>query len=145
MVRHATELRVSLDYLETREELDMAKLVYVAASFGTGSRLPLAGVDDRFHAFVLIGGGIDERVHPTLPEASNINFAPYVDGPKLLVNGLRDEEHPWLTRGLPFWNLLSQPKELVLIEGGGHRPPAEERVPAIEDFLDRILGPVERR
>jgi formylglycine-generating enzyme required for sulfatase activity/tRNA A-37 threonylcarbamoyl transferase component Bud32 len=142
MVRYATELRMALDYLETRPEIDTSRLAYVGVSLGAGSRLPLAGVDDRFRALVLIGAGIDERLHPTLPEASNVNFAPYLRPPKLFLNGRQDEEHHWLTRALPLWNLLREPKKLVLLEGVGHHPPVEMRVPPINEFLDRILGPV---
>ena len=82
---------------------------------------------------------------PTLPEADNVNFAPYIDGPKILINGTNDDEHPWASRGLPLWNLLSEPKELVLIEGAGHVAPLESRVPAVNRFLDRTLGPVRQR
>jgi formylglycine-generating enzyme required for sulfatase activity/tRNA A-37 threonylcarbamoyl transferase component Bud32/pimeloyl-ACP methyl ester carboxylesterase len=142
MVLHATELRRGIDYLETRSEIDMRRLSYVSVSWGAGSRLTLAGVDDRFRAVILIGGGIDERVQPTLPEAFNVNFAPYIRPPKLLLNGRDDEEHPWFTRGLPLWNLLREPKQLVLVPGAGHIPPLEARVPAINNFLDKTLGPV---
>jgi eukaryotic-like serine/threonine-protein kinase len=139
MVRRATELRLGLDYLETRPDIDAGALAYVGASWGAGSRLLFAAIDDRFRATVLIGAGIDERVHPTLPEASNINFAPRISGPKLVVNGAEDEEHPWRTRALPLWNLLTEPRELALFDGVGHFPPAELRVPAIREFLDRHL------
>jgi len=145
MVRHATELRLGIDYLEERDDVDMGRLAYVSVSWGGGSRLGFAAVDDRYKAVVFIGGGIDERVKPTLPEADNVNFAPYIDVPKLLLNGRNDEEHPWFRRALPLWNLLQEPKELVLVEGAGHVPPPEARIPAINDFLDRILGPVGRR
>jgi hypothetical protein len=57
-----------------------------------------------------------------------------------VLNGREDEEHPWLTRGLPLWNLLIEPKELQLFDGGGHVPPIELRVPAMLDFLERHLG-----
>ena len=144
MVLHATEMRRGIDYLASRDDIDMRRLTYIALSWGAGSRLPLAAVDDRFHAVVLLGGGIDERVQPTLPEASNINFAPHIRPPKLLLNGRDDEEHPWLTRALPLWNLLREPKQLVLVPGGGHMPPLEARVPAINRFLDQTLGPVRR-
>jgi len=144
MVLHATEMRRGIDYLATREDIDMGRLAYVAVSWGAGSRLPLAAVDDRFRAVVLIGAGIDERIQPTLPEASNINFAPYIRPPKLFLNGRDDEEHPWYTRGLPLWNLLREPKELVLVPGAGHVPTPEARVPAMNRFLDRTLGPVRR-
>lgn len=139
MVRRATELRLGLDYLETRDDIDASRIAYVGKSWGAGSRVLFAAVDDRFRATVLIGAGIDERVHPTLPEASNINFAPRIRGPKLVLNGRQDEEHPWLTRGLPLWNLLSEPKELALFDGAGHSPPDELTIPAIREFLDRHL------
>lgn len=59
-----------------------------------------------------------------------------------MLNGRQDEEHPWLTRGLPFWELLSEPKELVLLDLEGHAPSLEARIPAINGFLERLLGPV---
>ena len=142
MVLHATEMRLAIDYLETRTEIDMQRLAYVGLSLGSGSRLAFAAVDNRFRSVVLIGAGIDESMHPTLPEASNINFAPHIKAPKLVVNGRHDEEHPWVSRGLPLWNLLREPKELVLIDGVGHHPPAEQRVPPINAFLDKTLGPI---
>jgi eukaryotic-like serine/threonine-protein kinase len=140
MVLHATELRLGLDYLETRDDIDAGAIAYVGTSWGAGSRLLFAAVDDRFRAVVFVGAGIDERVHPTLPEASNINFAPYIRAPKLIVNGREDEEHPWRMRAQPLWNLLREPKELALFDGVGHVPPDEMRIPAMRDFLDRHLG-----
>ena len=145
MVKHATELRLAMDYAISRPEVDGDRLAYVGVSWGAGSRLGFAAVDDRFRAVIFIGGGIDERVKPTLPEADNVNFAPYVTPPTLLLNGTNDEDHPWLYRALPLWNLLTEPKELILVEGGGHVVPLEDRIPAINDFLDRMLGPVRRR
>ena len=142
MVRHATELRMGMDMLGTRPDIDTTRLAYVGISWGAGSRLVFAGVDQRYKAVVLIGGGIDERVQPTLPEAANFNFVPRIRVPTLMVNGRQDEEHPWNTRALPLWNLLRGPKELKLFDGVGHRPPVELRAPAINEFLDRVLGPV---
>ena len=142
MVRHATELRLGLDYLETRDDIDMDRLAYIGQSFGAGSRSVFAAVDDRWRAVIFVGAGIDERLQPTVPEALNVNFLPYVTVPKLVINGRQDEEHPWLTRGLPFWELLTEPRELVLDEDEGHIPSLEVRTPAINDFLDRQFGPV---
>jgi eukaryotic-like serine/threonine-protein kinase len=140
MVLQATELRLGLDYLQTRPDIDMNRLAYVGLSWGAGSHLVFSGIDRRFRAIVFIGGGIDERLRPTLPAADPVNFAHYLEPPKLLVNGRHDEEHPWFTRGLPLWNLLQQPKKLVLVEDAGHIPPAEARIPAINHFLDNLFG-----
>jgi len=142
MVLHSTELSLGLDFLETREDIDMDRLAYVGLSWGAGTRALFAAIDERWDAVVFVGGGIDERVHPTLPEALNVNFIPYIRVPKLLLNGRQDEEHPWLTRALPFWELLREPKELVLADNEGHVPSLEVRIPAINDFLDRQFGPV---
>jgi hypothetical protein len=142
MVLHATEMRLAMDYAVTRPDIDSTRLGYISMSLGAGSRLPLAAVDPRFRAVVLLGAGIDERVQPTLPEAANFNFAPYIKAPKLVVNGRQDEEHPWQTRGKPLWDLFREPKELLLVDGAGHRVPADARTPRINAFLDRTLGPV---
>ena len=143
MVLHATELRLGLDYLDTRSDIDLSALAYAGQSWGAGSRLVFAGIDDRYRAVVFIGGGIDERVKPVLPEADNVNFAPYLDVPTLLVNGRQDEEHPWRTRGSALWELLSEPKRLVLLEGQGHLPQPDALVPTIREFLDEVIGPPE--
>jgi formylglycine-generating enzyme required for sulfatase activity/tRNA A-37 threonylcarbamoyl transferase component Bud32/dienelactone hydrolase len=144
MVRHATELRMGMDMLATRPEIDTTRLAYFGISWGAGSRLVFAGIDQRFKAAVLIGAGIDERVQPTLPEAANFNFVPRIRVPKLMVNGRQDEEHPWNTRALPLWNLLREPKELKLYDGVGHRPPVEMRAQSINEFLDRVMGAVNK-
>ena len=79
-----------------------------------------------------------------VPRASNVNFAPHIRVPVLMVNGRNDEEHPWLTRALPLWNLLREPKKLVLIDGASHVPPPELRVPPINAWLDQQLGSPKR-
>jgi len=141
IVLHATELSLGIDYLKTREDIDTEKLAYLGLSWGAGSRLGLAAVEPRYKSVILLAGGIDERMQPTQPEASNINFAPYIKPPKLLLNGKYDEEHPWFTRGLPLYNLLREPKKYVLVDGG-HLPPVELRAPIINQWLDETLGSV---
>jgi eukaryotic-like serine/threonine-protein kinase len=142
MVWNTTEMRLAMDYAATRPDIDSTRFAYFAISFGAGSRLAFAAVDPRFDAVVLLGAGIDERIQPTLPEAANFNFAPYIRAPKLVINGRQDDEHPWQTRGKPLWDLLRQPKELLLVDGAGHLVPVEIRTPRINAFLDRTLGPV---
>jgi serine/threonine protein kinase/formylglycine-generating enzyme required for sulfatase activity len=141
LVLHATELRRAIDYLETRADLDLSRLAYVGFSKGAGSWLPFAAVEPRFRAVVLIGGGLDEKYLPALPEANSVNFAPRIRVPKLLLNGRFDEENPWGQRAQPLWRLLREPKRLQLVDGG-HLPPAEARVPAINAWLDETIGPV---
>jgi serine/threonine protein kinase/formylglycine-generating enzyme required for sulfatase activity len=141
MVLQSSELNRGLDYLETRNEINNDKLSYIGFSWGSGTRLAFAGITNRFKSYVFIGGGIDERMLPSLPEVNPINYAPYIKVPKLLLNGKQDEEHPYKTRALPLYNLLQEPKKLAMVDGG-HLPSLEVRVPVINNFLDETLGPV---
>jgi len=141
MVLHSSELNLGLDYLETRSEINVDKTSYIGFSWGSGSRLIFAGANNRFKSCVFIGGGIDERMLPTLPEVNPINYAPYIKVPKLLLNGKQDEEHLYKTRMMPLYNLLCEPKKLAMVDGG-HLPSLEVRVPIINNFLDETLGPV---
>jgi len=141
MVLHSSELNHGLDYLETRGEINIDKLSYIGFSWGSGSRLIFAGVNNRFKSCVFIGGGIDERGFPILPEVNPINYAPYIKVPKLLLNGKQDEEHIYKTRALPLYNLLKEPKKIAMVDGG-HLPSLEVRVPIINKFLDETFGPV---
>jgi hypothetical protein len=58
-----------------------------------------------------------------------------------MINGRQDEDTPYRTNALPLWNLLRGPKEAVVVDGG-HLVPEVLRVPAVNGFLDRVLGPV---
>ncbi|MEM1125189.1 MAG: SUMF1/EgtB/PvdO family nonheme iron enzyme [Bacteroidota bacterium] len=142
MVRHATELRRGLDYLETRKEIDMDRLAYVGFSWGAASRLVFAAIESRFRSVVLIGGGIDNQYQPTRPETDNVNFAPRLARPVLMVTGKYDEECSYYREALPLWNLLREPKKLELVEGG-HLPAPEARVPVVNQWLNETLGRVE--
>jgi len=85
------------------------------------------------------GRRIDDRISATaLPELVH-QFRPYIRPPKLLLNGRDDEEDPWLTRGLPLWNLLREPKQLVLIRARAIWC-ARGAVSAINSFFGSDVG-----
>jgi formylglycine-generating enzyme required for sulfatase activity/dienelactone hydrolase len=145
VVRNAVEMRVGIDYLETRPDIDVERVGYAAFSFGAGSRGTLLAADSRFSLALLHGAGIDERVRPVRPEVDPVNYAPYYELPILIVQGQHDEEHPYETRFLPLLELLPEDRiTLELVEGAGHLVPAEDRVPAILRFLEEHWGPVAR-
>ena len=139
MVRLVTELRLSLDYAVGREDVNDEALAYVGMS-ASHYKVIFPAVEDRIGAVALVGAGWPPLGE--LPEADPIHFAPRIGAPVLLLNGRRDEITPWLTEGLPLWEALPEPKELVLVEGAGHIVSLEQRVTALNEFLDRTLGPV---
>ncbi|MFB3112510.1 MAG: SUMF1/EgtB/PvdO family nonheme iron enzyme, partial [Gemmatimonadales bacterium] len=144
MVLRGTELRRGIDYLETRDDIDTDRLAYVGFSWGAATRALYGMIDDRYQCAVLIGGGINPRLQTALLEANSMNFIPFYP-PTLMINGKNDEEIPYYTQALPQWNLLPEPKKSVFVEGAGHVPPLEVRVPAINEWLDERLGPVRVR
>jgi hypothetical protein len=59
----------------------------------------------------------------------------------LLLNGKYDEAFPPETEAMPFYKLLSEPKQLSLTESG-HVPTLEKRIIILNKWLDKTLGPV---
>jgi formylglycine-generating enzyme required for sulfatase activity len=141
LVHFATEFRIGLDYLATRGDIDMEKLAYLGFSWGGNDGIIFATVENRYRSVIFLGGGILKGFPQRLPEANPINFAPYIKPPTLLLNGKYDETLVFEITTKPLYDLLSEPKQLVLVEGG-HVPPMEERVPVINKWLDETLGPV---
>lgn len=141
-IHYAIEFSLGLDYLATRDDIDMDRIGFIGSSWGsTGTGIIIAAVDQRYRSVVFLAGGIRTYNREKLPEVNPINFAPYIKVPKLLFNGRYDEAFPLETATLPFYKLMREPKQLSLVDAG-HVPPIEKRVPIINKWLDDTLGPV---
>ena len=138
------DLGRSLDYLETRADLDRTKRAYLGFSWGAVMAPMLLAVDDRFQAAILLSGGLtSER---PLPEVDQINFLPRVRTPLLLLDGRYDFAFPVETSQLPLIRMLGtteKDKRHVLYDSG-HFPPAKEYIRDSLDWLDKYLGPVKK-
>ena len=140
-VQAVKDLRRSLDYLETRPDIDGTKLVYYGMSWG-GWLGPIAtAVEDRFKAGVLVGGRLQRLGRP---EIRALNYAVRVRMPILMLNGRYDNS---IDSGIrPLYDLLGTPaehKRLILYDTD-HIPPRNEFIKEILAWLDRYLGPVRR-
>jgi hypothetical protein len=141
-VNQIVDLRRGLDYLETRKDIDAGKIAYFAPSSG-GYKHILPAIETRYRCIVLMGAAVRQYYRQWRPEANPINFIPHIRAPKLMLHGRYDEAAPWKMQGEPLYKLLREPKQLILFESG-HIPPLELMVPAINDWLDKTLGPVKR-
>jgi eukaryotic-like serine/threonine-protein kinase len=142
VIAWSKDLGRSIDYLETRPDIDRNKLAYEGVSWGgtMGSILP--AVEDRIKVCVLIVGGF--YLQRALPEVDGLNFAPRVKVPVLMLNGRFDFLNPEETSQLPMFRLLGtarEHKERVVYETG-HTIPRNEMIKQTLDWLDRYLGPV---
>ncbi len=83
------ELGRTIDYLETRDDIDARRLGWFGISFGADTMLPLLAVEKRIGAAVLYSGGSGLR--GGLPASEQpYNYVPRVTQPVLMLNGRWD-------------------------------------------------------
>ena len=140
VILRITEFRKGLDYLETRDEIDMGRIAHIGLSWGAKfAAIVLNAVEPRIRSSLFIGGGLGQRI--PLPEVNPVNFAPRIKKPALVLTGKYDETTPYQPFARLLFELLPGPKRLELVESG-HLPPLEIRNPIINSWLDETLGPV---
>ena len=135
------DLGRSIDYLETRPDIDRQRLAYYGVSLGAAQGPRLMAVEDRFRTGVLLEGGFFEKV---APEVDPLHFAPRVKIPTLMINGRDDFLFPLEGSQRPLFRLLGTPekdKRHVLFNAG-HDIFNPEVIKVVLDWLDRYLGPV---
>jgi formylglycine-generating enzyme required for sulfatase activity/dienelactone hydrolase len=141
VIRWAQDIMRTMDYLETRTDINGDKIAYYGFSLG-GTYAPVfTAVEQRFAASVLISGGTTF----TLPEEHRpVNFAPYVTVPTLMIGGRNDPQAP-IAYQQPILELLGTPPEdkKLYVFDGAHAPTDwNATVREIFAWLDRYLGPV---
>lgn len=136
------EIGRTIDYLETREDIQAANLAYLGVSWGgfLGGILP--AIERRIKAVVLNAAGM--AMETSLPEVDQINYLPRVTQPVLMLNGRGDRAFPYETSQKPMFDFLGTPiehKKLIVYETG-HVLPRSEYMKATLAWLDAYLGPV---
>ncbi|MCB0283774.1 MAG: protein kinase [Calditrichaeota bacterium] len=132
----------TIDYLETREDIDSGKLVYFGASWGGAMGGIIPAVEKRIKNVVLLVAGL--QFQRSLPEAEAVNFLPRIKAPVLMLNGKYDFFFPYESAQLPFFKLLGTPEndKKIIVYDGGHSVPRTEQVKEILIWLDDHLGKV---
>jgi serine/threonine protein kinase len=139
-IKVVKDLRRSIDYLETRPDIDSKKLAYSGFSWGGQYGAIIPAIEERLKVNILNAGGMwgDAR-----PEVSQINYVTRVKTPTLMLNGRYD-------LGLafnPMFDLLGTPaadKRLVLYDTD-HIIPLNECIKESSKWLDKYFGPVKPR
>jgi eukaryotic-like serine/threonine-protein kinase len=135
----------TLDYIDTRNDLDSKRIAYFGLSWGATMGPIMAALNSRIKANVFLAGGLDFQ--KTLPECDPLNFAPHVTQPTLMINGRYDYYKPSETSQVPLFRQLGTPtnnKRHVIFEAG-HVPPRNLMMTELLDWLDQYLGPVAKR
>jgi dienelactone hydrolase len=146
MVAKVQDFQRSVDYLLTRADVDHDRLAYLGSSWGAASGAWILGVDHRFRAAVLMDGGL--YTVPALAELDQVNYAPRVRTPVLMLNGRSDYFFPHEVSQKPMFELLGTPradKRQVLFETAHDSSLfRQEVIRETLDWLDKYLGPVGR-
>ena len=132
----------TIDYLETRKDIAADKVAYFGFSWGGAMGAIIPAVEERLKAAVLYVAGF--CFQKTLPEVDQINFAPRVKIPVLMLNGKYDYFFPVDTSQKPFFALLGTPPEnkRQIIYATSHIVPRPDLIKETLAWLDKSLGPV---
>ena len=140
----------SLDYLETRRDIDRDKLAYYGVCWGGFLGFIIVPAEERFKAAILVSGGLPQ-IDVGLPRfLEPAVLAQAVKVPVLMLNGTEESRSPLRTSQVPAYQLLDTAKEHKqhkLYPGGDEfYSMFQEQVHRdILDWLDRYLGVVESK
>jgi dienelactone hydrolase len=143
VIMWAKDLSRSIDYLETRTDIDASRVAYYGLSWGAALGAILPAVEPRIKANVLYVAGM--AFQRALPEAEAVNYVTRVKQPTLMLNGELDFFFPAETSQRPMFELLGTPAQHKkrLVFPGGHSVPRTEMIKESLAWLDRYLGPVD--
>jgi dienelactone hydrolase len=144
-IERRQDLGRAIDYLETRSDVDAARVAYYGLSFGASYALPLIAVEPRLKVAVLLSGGL-RSVAPMAIDP--VQYVPRITIPTLIMNGKYDPFFPYEGSQLPLVARLGtrdEDKRYVPVEGGHAFPPTGDVLREILAWLDQYLGrPVPR-
>jgi hypothetical protein len=140
-IKWMQELSRTIDYLETRDDMETDRLGYYGFSWG-GAAAPivLALEDRRIDAAVLHVGGLDDYYF--LPEVDPFNFLSHVRVPVLMINGEFDVGFPLALSQKPMFDrLATEPDHKKLyVTPTAHFVPRDVLIRETLDWFDRYLG-----
>ncbi len=142
VIQWTQDLSRSIDYLETRPDIDAQKLGYFGFSWGGALGGLIPAVEPRLKAAVLHVAGLP-FTRP-LPEVDAFNFVSRVTIPVLMLNGRFDPYFPLEGSQRAMFERFGTPpaqKRQVIYESG-HFVPRDQLVRETLDWYDRYLGPV---
>ena len=99
MIQIAKDLQRTVDYLETRQDINSDRLAFYGLSWGAFIGPLMTAIEPRFAASVLVAGGLYVIPEGWPPVAMPQNFAPRSTVPTMMINGKRfrrpgRDQHP---------------------------------------------------
>jgi hypothetical protein len=124
-VQWVKDLRRTVDYLETRQDMRADRIGYYGLSWGSEMAPKALVVEPRIKAAVLDAAGYWLWGTPR-PEVEAANYTPRMRTPTLVLSGKFDQTFPFEISALPFFQQLgSKDKKHVVVSSGHATVPVE--------------------
>ncbi|MGB6830607.1 MAG: SUMF1/EgtB/PvdO family nonheme iron enzyme, partial [Terracidiphilus sp.] len=135
----------TLDYLETRPDIDSSKLAYLGVSMGAADGVIISALlQDRLKTAIWLDGGY--FLGPPTPGGDQAEFVTRMRKPVLMVNGKYDYCFSVDKAQNPMFRMLGTPaadkSHVVLDTPHDVTEQRSQLVKAVLDWLDRYLGRV---
>ena len=146
IIQCSKDFRRSIDYLETRDDIDTQKIAFLGLSWGSIVGPIMLAVEERIKVGIFMNGGFEDIYSD--PISDPFNFAPRVTASILMINGKEDSQLPEKTSQIPLYDSLgtaSKDKKRLTFTGGHTLMGLSdgERFRPILDWLRDYLGPVD--
>lgn len=142
-IRQIKDFRRSIDYLETRSDINRNAMAFLGFSWGGRLGGIVLAIEPRLRVGILDQAGINFEVRP---EIDVTHFLPRVSQPVLQFNGRYDFDFRFDNSAKPFFELLGTPSsdKRHVVEPSGHITNRSTVMGETLDWLDKYLGPVNR-
>jgi len=139
LIKLVKDMSRSIDYLETRPDIDADKIAFLGMSWGGEWGAIIPAVEERLKVSVLGVGGMWGAGRP---EANAINYVTRVKIPTLMLNGKYDMSFPYATTVKPMFDLLGTPKgdKVLKLYDTDHFIPQNAFIKETLAWLDKYLG-----
>jgi dienelactone hydrolase len=149
VIAWVTELRQSIDYLESRKDINSSAIGFQGISFGAVWTPVFAALEPRLKTAILLLGGLlvtQSSRDPMPPELQVFNYAPRVKIPVLLMAGQYDPIFPYQTSQVPLFQTLgtdpANKKHLTYPSGHSTYGWRDQLDREGLEWLDKQFGPV---
>ena len=151
VMQWVSELRQSINYLETRDDVAKDKIGYQGISNGSVWAPIFLALEPRVKTGLLqLGGLLVVPIHetPMPPEIDAFNYAPHVTQPVLMMNGRSDAIFPYENAQVPLFRLLGTPAQnkdhKTYPSGHSSSEWQNELIKESLNWLDRWFGAVSK-
>ncbi len=143
LAKNSKDLGRSIDYLDTRSDIDKTKIAYLGASMGSAyGAIYTTIAQSRLRTVIFLDGGY--FLFPQPVGGDQADFVPRLKVPVLMVNGRYDYDFPSNQSQDPMFRMLGTPdadKRHVLFDTPHDvREQHAQLVKVVLDWLDKYLG-----